>query len=86
MVLATHEAAAHAIEAGESGSTVEVTANRDGDHSVVVYVRRDSRWRPPDIDEHGPKLTMLADLISDVSTQSSTTLRLRHGQGVPVST
>lgn len=82
MVLATHEAAAHAIEAGESGGTVEVTADRDSDHSVVVHVRHHSRWRPPDVDEHGPRLTMLADIISDVSTQSSTTLRLRQGQGV----
>lgn len=44
VVLATHEAAAHAIESGESGGTVDVTASRDGEGVSIVHVRSDGVW------------------------------------------
>ena len=75
IVLATHEATAHAMEIGESGSTVDVTAMRDYDDSFVLHVRSDGGWtRSVESD----RMVMVHRLMSDVSKQSSSTVRMRR--------
>lgn len=77
VMLATHEAAAHLIDEGEPGSTVDVTASRDGDDSFVVHVRSDGVWEMAASNVEGSALAVVARLMGDVSTQASHTLRMR---------
>jgi hypothetical protein len=74
MVLATHEAAAQAIQNADSG-TVDVSARHDGDHSFVVHVRSDRAWSV--IAPNEPGSNLLTELMSEVSTRMSTTVRMR---------
>lgn len=76
VVLATHEAAAHAMQTGESGGTVAVTASRDGD-AFIVHVRSDGAWEIAASDVEGSARSIIAGLMGDVSTQASHTLRMR---------
>ena len=75
VVLATHEAAAHAMQAGESGGTIDVTASRDDD-AFIVHVRRDGAWEIAATDVRGRALSAAAELIGDFSTQASHTVRM----------
>ena len=77
VVLATHEATAHVMQTSESGGTVDVTASRDGDNSFVVHVRSDGAWARATSDGEGSALSVVAELMGDVSTQASHTLRMR---------
>jgi hypothetical protein len=74
MVLATHEAAAQAIQRGDSG-TVDVSASYDSDRSFVVHVRSDEAWNVVGPNEPGGDL--LTELMSEVSTRTSTAVRMR---------
>jgi anti-sigma regulatory factor (Ser/Thr protein kinase) len=77
LVLATHEVAAKAMTAGgATDRTIDVSASRDGSDSFVVLVRDDGAWEPIDGDPESP-YSRLAGLVSHVSTQSSTTVRMR---------
>jgi hypothetical protein len=77
VVLATHEAAAHMMRAGESGGTIDVTASRDGDDSFVVHVRSDEAWEIAASGVEGSAYSIIAGLMGDLSTQASHTLRMR---------
>jgi hypothetical protein len=74
---ATHEAAAHAMESAESGSTLDVTADRDGNSGFVVHVRCDGAWEASTSDPQGSALGVVTSVMSDVSTQASQTMRMR---------
>lgn len=74
VVLATHEATANAMADGDRGGTIDVTANRDGDSGFVVDVSHDGPWTPHGGEE---RYVSLAALMSDLSGQTSTTLRMR---------
>ena len=77
VVLATHEATANAMADGDGRGSIDVTANRDGDSGFVVDVCHDGPWKPHDT---GEQYVSLAALMSDLSHQTSTTLRMRkHG-------
>ena len=77
VVLATHEAAASAMESGESGGSVDVTANRDGEGAFVVHVRSDGVWEAAASDFAGSALSLVAELMSETSTRVSNTMRMR---------
>ena len=74
VVLATHEATATAMAHGEGGGSIDVTANRDGDSGFVVDVSHASPWMAREGDD---KYVSLAALMSHLSHQTSTTLRMR---------
>jgi hypothetical protein len=77
LVLATHEVAARAMTAGgTTDRTIDVSASRDRGDSFVVLVREDGVWEPIEDDLEAP-YSRLAKLVSHVSTQSSTTVRMR---------
>lgn len=75
IVLATHEATARAIENGVAGGTIDVTARTDADDCVVVRVKDDGGWRVPEANGDG-RIPVLAQLMSDVSSRTHTTLRM----------
>ena len=77
VVLATHEAAASAIESGESGGTFDVTASRDHEGVLVVHVRSDGVWEAASSDAPGSALSLIAELMSETSTRVSSTVRMR---------
>jgi hypothetical protein len=77
VVLATHEAVAHAIESGESGGTLDVTADRDGDGAFVVHVRSDGVFAVAGSDVPGSAMALVAALMSETSTRVSNTVRMR---------
>lgn len=77
MVLATHEVAAHTMQTAETGSTVDVTANLDGDDRFVVDVQSDGAWATVSADAHGSAIAMAAELMSGVATRTSETVRMR---------
>ena len=77
VVLATHEATANAMANGDEGGSVDVTANSDGDSGFVVDVCHDGPWKPHGTEEQD---VSLAALMSDLSHQTSSTLRMhKHG-------
>ena len=83
VVLATHEAAAHAIQTADGGSMLDVTADRDEDESFVVHVQTDGGWTP--LDENAPhNVGRLTDLMTDVSLRSSSALRLRRARTLSI--
>lgn len=75
MVLATHEAAAHAMQSGESG-TVDVSVDHDDGRRFVVQVRSDKVWRTVGSDGRGGGLSVMTQLMTEVSTRTSTTVRM----------
>jgi len=81
IILATHEAAANAIEHARSGSEVTVRGVRDAS-KVVVVVTNSGRWKEPrPFDEkRGRGLTLMRRLMSDLEIQvrsQRTTVRMR---------
>lgn len=78
VVLATHEATAHAMQTAEAGSTIDVTAHCDGDDQFVVDVQSDSAWETITADPSGSVLALAAQLVS-VSARSSEMVRMRKG-------
>jgi hypothetical protein len=77
MVLATHSAAAHAMEEGDDDCTVEVTASRDGARAFVIHVRSTSGWDTSGAHVQGGPLGRISALVSHISLQSSSTVRMR---------
>jgi hypothetical protein len=75
MVLATHEATAHAMQRAEAGSTIDVTANRDAANQFVVDVQSEGAWATVTADAHGVH-AQLTELMSSVSTRTSQTVRM----------
>ena len=78
IVLATHEAAANAIEHGEAGSDVTVTAEPEAGGGFTVLVRNDGGWKEPSEREgRGRGLVLMRELMSDVAVKPITTVRMR---------
>ncbi len=77
MVLATHEATAYAMQTAEAGSTIDVTANRDGANRLVVDVQSEGPWVTI-AHADGAALAVLVELTSGVTTRTSHTLRMRQ--------
>ena len=78
IVLATHEAAANAIEHGDTGGSVLVTAEPEGEGGFVVVVRNDGGWKQESVrDGRGRGLAMMHELMSDVGITTTTTVRMR---------
>lgn len=79
MVLATHEVAAHAMQTADTGSTVDVMAQRIGVDGFTVDVQSDGAWATVAADADGSALALAAELMS-VATRSSHTVRMRSAQ------
>ena len=80
IVLATHEAAARAIEHGRSGSAVRVRGTRDEDKLLVVVTSDGAREQDSEDTDSATGLTLMAALMSgiDVRVESQrTTVRMR---------
>ena len=81
IILATHEAAANAIEHARSGSEVTVRAVRDAD-KVIVVVTNSGGWKEPRSvdDRRGRGLALMKQLMSDLEFQDKsqrTVVRMR---------
>jgi anti-sigma regulatory factor (Ser/Thr protein kinase) len=79
-VLATHEAAANAIEHAASLSPIEIRARRAA-ASIVVEVKDHGRWQPArnGNEDRGRGLGLIEQLVSAVKLETSddgTTVRL----------
>ena len=80
VVLATHEAAANAIEHAGSASPVDVRARLVG-RTLTIEIMDSGRWKVanPTDEERGRGLILIAGLVSEMELQadtSGTTLRL----------
>ena len=81
IILATHEAAANAIEHARPGSEVTVRAARDAD-KVLVVVTNSGEWKEPRFvdDRRGRGLALMKRLMSDLEIQvksQRTVVRMR---------
>lgn len=76
VVIGTHEAAANVMRDGDLG-TIDVEADREDDGGFVVHVRHVGPWAPHEGDTRIGSV-VLGSLLAEVSTQSSTTLRMRE--------
>lgn len=80
VVLATHEAAANAIEHARSGNGVTVTGERN-DRALVIVVANEGDWRQPSKnDGRGRGLALMAALMSELEIHAEsrrTTVRMR---------
>jgi anti-sigma regulatory factor (Ser/Thr protein kinase) len=86
IVLATHEAAANAIEHARRGSEVTIRAVRDA-NKVIVVVTNSGKWAEPrSLDEaRGRGLTLIEQLMSDLEIQAKsqrTVVRMRKDLSV----
>lgn len=82
VVLATHEAAANAIEHGKSHQPVNVQAHLD-ERGLTIEVSDHGMWRPAgaDDEERGRGLVLIAALVSDMDITTDTggtTVRMTH--------
>ena len=70
IILATHEAAANAIEHAQKGSKVTVRGVRDAD-KVIIVVANSGEWKAPrSLDEmRGRGLILMKQLMSDLEVQ-----------------
>ena len=80
VVLATHEAAANAIEHAGSAGPIDVRARLVG-RTLTIEITDSGRWKVanPADDERGRGLILIAGLVSEMKLQadtSGTTLRL----------
>ena len=80
VVLATHEAAANAIEHAGSASPIDVRARLVG-RTLTIEITDSGRWKDanPADEERGRGLILIAGLVSEMKLQagtSGTTLRL----------
>lgn len=81
IILATHEAAANAIEHARSGSEITVRAERDA-NKVIIVVANSGRWQEPQsLDQtRGRGLALIEQLMSDLDIQvksQRTVVRMR---------
>jgi anti-sigma regulatory factor (Ser/Thr protein kinase) len=79
VMLATHEAAANAMEHGQPESPVTVTASQGDDGGFIVEVTSHGGWREPEPGHTGRGLTMMRELMSEVTIQPRTSVRMRSG-------
>ena len=86
IILATHEAAANAIEHARRGSEVTVRGVRDAD-KVIIVVANSGEWKEPrSLDEmRGRGLILMKQLMSDLQVQVKsrrTVVRMRKDLSV----
>jgi anti-sigma regulatory factor (Ser/Thr protein kinase) len=86
IILATHEAAANAIEHARMGTEVTIRGVRD-ESNVVIVVANHGRWKEPrSLDEmRGRGLTVMKQLMSDLEIQvrsKRTVVRMRRDLSV----
>ena len=86
IILATHEAAANAIEHARTGSEVTVRAVRDADKVMVVVINTGGWKQPRSLDEmRGRGLILMKQLMSDLEIQvksQRTVVRMRKDLSV----
>jgi len=71
VVLATHEAAANAIEHAEFGTEVTIRGTRDDDQVIVVVTNAGEWKRPRSVDEsRGRGLVLMENLMSEVDIRA----------------
>ncbi|MGI8972690.1 MAG: ATP-binding protein [Gaiella sp.] len=80
IVLATHEAAANAIEHSQTNSEITVRARTD-DGLIVLEVSDHGQWKhePPDFDQRGRGLMMISRLVDELEIDADgpgTTIRM----------
>jgi anti-sigma regulatory factor (Ser/Thr protein kinase) len=76
IALATHEAAASALESSPSTILVKAAIEQQ---AITVVVESDGAWVAPDADEGGHRMALLRKVMSEVEFdpgRSSSTLRL----------
>jgi anti-sigma regulatory factor (Ser/Thr protein kinase) len=78
VLLATHEAAANAMQHGEPEGPVTVSAHQDVDGSFSVEVTNHGGWKEPEPGHHGGGLLMMKELMSDVGIRTRTSVLMRH--------
>ena len=78
VMLATHEAAANAMQHGEHERPVTVSANQEVDGSFSVEVTNHGGWKEPEPGHHGGGLLMMKELMSDVGIRTRTSVLMRH--------
>lgn len=81
IILATHEAAANAIEHARTGTEVTIRGVRD-ESKVVIVVANSGGWKKPRsvYEMRGRGLTLMKQLMSDLEIQvksQSTVVRMR---------
>ena len=77
VMLATHEAAANAMQHGEPDGPITVSAHQDPDGGFSVEVTNDGAWKEPEPGHRGRGLMMINELMSDVGIQTRTSVRMR---------
>jgi serine/threonine-protein kinase RsbW len=87
IILATHEAAANAIEHARRGSEVTLRGVRDDD-KVIVVVTNSGEWKEPrsSDERRGRGLALIKRLMSDLEIQVSshrTVVRMRKDLSLP---
>lgn len=79
LLLATHEAAAKAMEHGQPESPVTVTASHGDDGGFIIEVTNCGGWRKPEPGHTGRGLAMMRELMSEVAIQTRTSVRMHSG-------
>lgn len=81
VMLATHEAAANAMQHGEPERPVTVSAHQDVDGTFSVEVTNHGGWKEPEPGRRGGGLLLMNELMSDVGIQTRTTVLMRNSDG-----
>ena len=76
VLLATHEAAANAIEHGQPESPVSISATQDEAGGFTVEVTNLGGWVEPEPGHDGRGLAMMSELMSEVAIQTKTSVRM----------
>jgi anti-sigma regulatory factor (Ser/Thr protein kinase) len=79
VLLATHEAAANAMSHGEQDGPVSVSATQGEDGAFTVEVGNDGAWNEPEASHHGKGLTMMNELMAEVTVRPRTIVRMLSG-------
>jgi anti-sigma regulatory factor (Ser/Thr protein kinase) len=79
ILLATHEAAANAMTHGEPESPVTISASQGEDGTFTVEVGNYGGWKEPEAGHRGGGLTMMKELMSEVTVRPSTSVRTVSG-------
>ena len=79
VLLATHEAAANAMEHGRPQSPVNISASQDDAGGFTVEVTNLGGWKEPEAGHHGRGLSLMTELMSEVAIQTKTSVRMLTG-------
>lgn len=79
VLLATHEAAANAVVHGQAEDSASVSASQDESGGFVIEVTNVGGWKEPEPGHHGRGLAMMTELMSDVTIQTKTRVRMISG-------